>query len=101
MQQQERRAWPRIKRNIRALIHDPEDALEQPYVGWILDESHGGLCLAYKRIGWKTGDVFSVQPAVPEDGKQPWFTVMVKNGRWRNNRLELGCAFVDGHACAG
>lgn len=99
MRQQERRASKRIKKSMRVLVHDPEDALQQPYVGWILDHSQGGLCLALRRAGLKTGDVFAVRLA--QKGEQPWFAVKVKNGRWRNSRLELGCEFVYGQAHAG
>jgi hypothetical protein len=64
MRQHERRAWPRIKKPIRVLIHDPEDALEQPYVGWIVDRSQGGLCLTFRRVGLNTGFPSNLTPVV-------------------------------------
>ena len=93
MQQKERRAWPRIAKLIRILILDPEDALQHPYVGWIVDRSQGGLCLAFRRVGLKMGDVFLVR-TTSSNVDQPWLAVKVKNGRWRNSRLEIGCQFV-------
>jgi len=92
MRQKERRAWPRMAKLIRVLVLDPEDALQHPYVGWIVDRSQGGLCLAFRRVGLKMGDVFLVKPALSKG--QPWITVKVRNGRWRNSRLEIGCQFV-------
>jgi hypothetical protein len=95
MRQQERRTEHRIKETLRVLIHDPEDALQQPYVGWILDRSQGGLCLAFRRAGVKRDDIFAVRLSQGA-GKQPWFAVRVKHGRWRNSFLELGCQYVQG-----
>ncbi len=63
MRQKERRAYPRTAKRIRVLIYDPEDAMQQPYIGWIIDRSQGGLCLAFSRAGLKMGDVFLVRPA--------------------------------------
>ena len=99
MRKTERRAYPRIAKSIRVLIYDPEDALQQPYVGWIVDRSEGGLCLAFSRAGLKKGDVFLVRRASSNE-KQSWVAVKVKNGRWNNNRQEVGCQFVPAFAGA-
>jgi hypothetical protein len=98
MPHSERRTSPRVQqKSCRVLIIDPEDGLQEPYLGWVVDRSEGGLCLAFQRIGLKVGDVFLVELA-PDSEAAAWVAVRVKNGRWRNNRLELGCEFVPDEA---
>jgi hypothetical protein len=96
MSHQERRAWPRFHQLCRVFILDPEDVLQQLSVGWIVDRSEGGLCVAFKRAGLRIGDTFLVE-LDPDNENEPWTAVAVKNSRWRNDRLELGCEFVPNH----
>jgi hypothetical protein len=88
----ERRASPRIAKPIRVLVYDPEDALQQPYVGWVVDRSQGGVRLTFRRAGLKKGDIFLIRPA--SSTANQWVGVKVKNGRWTDNSLEVGCRFV-------
>lgn len=75
---------------IRVFVLDPQDAIQEPTVGWVVDRSHGGVCLAYTRRGLKLGDVLMIQrPSARDD--QPWVEVRIRNGRWRKSQLELGC----------
>jgi hypothetical protein len=94
--QSERRTWPRFRKPFRVLILDPTDSLEEPYYGWIVDRSRGGVCLCSNRSDVAHGDILLVQPA-SANAELPWVSVKVKNQRRKASRTELGCEFVQHH----
>jgi hypothetical protein len=73
------------------LISDQE-VKEQPYQGWILDRSTGGLCLA---VGEKVqpGTIVSVR-TTNAPVTIPWVQIEVKTCREVDGNWELGCRFV-------
>jgi hypothetical protein len=77
MSYRERRAWPRFHKPYRVLILDPEDGLQEPYVGWVVDRSEGGLCVVFKRVGLKIGDTFLIELDADSEN-EPWTAVAVK-----------------------
>lgn len=85
----ERRSWPRTRQNLRVLVTDLEDALEEPYVGWIMDHSPGGVCLSFGGSRVELGNVMIVQGST---GAQ--VEVRVTNLRRNEGRVEIGCEFV-------
>lgn len=88
---QERRSWPRTQQQLRVFVHDPEDALDEPYAAWIVDQSAGGVCLSFERSVADMGNVLLVQPA---SHATPGVEVRVKYLRKRGSRVELGCEFT-------
>jgi hypothetical protein len=93
MHKRERRVWPRSRKALRVLILDPAEVLQEPYHGWIVDRSQGGVCLCYNNSEAEEGDVLLVQPA-STDAALPWVRVKVKHQRRKASRTELGCEFV-------
>jgi hypothetical protein len=92
MPQSERRAHPRQRKVVRVLIADPADALEEPFPGWIVDRSPGGVCVSSNRSDVEEGNILKVQPISGCEGG-PWVEIVVKNRRWKRSRVELGCVF--------
>jgi hypothetical protein len=93
MPQRERRASPRRRKQLKVLVSDPADALNEPYAGWLVDRSQGGICLTFCRSEVELGNILMVQPA-SASGTLPWVEVQVKNRRPKNARVELGCQFA-------
>lgn len=86
----ERRAWPRRKDTVRVAVTDVEDALEQPFTGWVVDRSAGGLCISFDPQPLSVGKLLTVQPyrsAAPVE-------VRVKNARRKAGQVQVGCEFV-------
>lgn len=89
---QERRSWPRTQQNLRVFVHDPEDALDEPYPAWIVDQSPGGVCLSFERSVADMGNVLLLHAA--SYAAAPGVEVRVKYLRKRGSRVELGCEFT-------
>jgi hypothetical protein len=54
----ERRAWPRRRRRLLPVLVLPEEAIiDEPYAGWLVDSSPGGLRLAVQGSDIVEGDV--------------------------------------------
>lgn len=95
MQHRERRASARQQKVLQVLVVDPADALEEPYRGWIVDRSQGGICLSFPRSDIEVGNVLKVQPH-STTATLPWVEVRVKHRRLKRSRVEFGCEFVKG-----
>jgi hypothetical protein len=89
----ERRACPRFRQHVRVVIVDPSDVLDQPYAGWIVDRSKGGIRLSLSCSEIPVGSLLIVQPAA-STARLPCPAVRVKNRRRKEDRIELGCEFV-------
>lgn len=90
---EDRRIWPRRRKQLRVLVADPGDALDDPYLAWILDRSPGGLCLSVGSMDIEEGTILGVRPTSAA-AHAPFIEVLVKNRRERDHCLELGCEFV-------
>lgn len=89
----ERRAYSRRSENLRVLVSDPEDALNEPYPAWVVDRSPGGVRISFdcSRIDVSLDlQIQASTSAFPVD-------VRVRNRRRREGRVELGCEFVEPH----
>lgn len=88
-----RRLWPRERNVVPVLVLDPADAIEEPYRGWVVDRSHGGVLLCLSRSTAEIGNVLMVQPR-SATGALPWISLKVMNRRLKKGRVDLGCEFV-------
>jgi hypothetical protein len=88
----ERRSWPRRRNQLRVEVLDPEDVLEHPYRGWVVDRSRGGLRLVVKHA-FSEGAILNVLP-VGAPASTPWVEVQVRHCRRRGSGWELGCRFL-------
>lgn len=86
----ERRSWPRTRQHLRVLVTDLEDALEEPYIGWIVNHSPAGVCLSFDGSRVEMSNVMIVQTSAT--GAQ--VEVRVTNLRRNEGRVEVGCEFV-------
>ena len=87
----ERRAAPRRRKQIAALIADV-DGLQDPCRAWIMDRSLGGLCLAVEEPV-EQGTVLRVRAAAAP-ARTPWVQATVRHCRQKADVWELGCEFV-------
>jgi hypothetical protein len=89
----ERRAWPRFQRRIRVLFLPDDCALDEPYGGWIVNGSRGGVRLVLQTAGIAEGTVLSLR--LPKShGDSPWIPVRVLNLTMKEGEYELGCEFL-------
>src|SRR5262245_62140117 len=79
----ERRAFTRTPENVRILVNDPEDALNEPYPATVVDHSPGGVRLAFDSSTLQVGNELSLQPACAVFPVE----VRVKNRRRREGRV--------------
>lgn len=89
----ERRAYSRRSENLRVLVSDPEDALNEPYPAWVVDRSPGGVRIAFDSSRVDLSLELQIQAATsafPVD-------IRVRNRRRRDGRVELGCEFLEPH----
>jgi len=86
----DRRAWPRRNDIVRVAVTDLEDALEQPYTGWIMNRCPGGVCISFDPQTLDVGNVLAVQPY----WSRARVEVRVKNTRRKAGQVHLGCEFV-------
>lgn len=89
----DRRTWPRFPRRIRVLMLPDDCALEEPYGGWILNGSRGGVCLMVHLGAVEEGTVLKLRKPQAAAGT-PWVAVRVKSRRQTEEGWELGCEFV-------
>jgi hypothetical protein len=86
-----RRALRRRGKTVRVLVSDA-DASAEPWEGWVIDRSVGGLCISLGRAV-EAETVLSVRAAdAPET--IPWVQVTVRGCRQEQKYWELGCQFV-------
>jgi hypothetical protein len=58
----ERRTSPRVVQQLPVLVLNLEDALDDPYLGRIVDYSHGGICLELPGVRLDEGTVLGIRP---------------------------------------
>ena len=89
----ERRAWPRSSRNIRVLFLSEDCALDEPYGGWIVDTSRGGVRLRISGEPFAVGTLLQLRgPFASRHAR--WTGVRVKHVRDAGSNWEMGCEFV-------
>lgn len=89
----DRRAWPRFERRIRVLFMPEDCALDEPYGGWIVNGSRGGIRLMLQTPGIEEGTVLQLR--LPKSrGEDHWVPVKVMNRIIRDGEYELGCEFL-------
>jgi hypothetical protein len=88
----DRRVAPRRSGNLVPVLLSDAQALAEPFEGWVLDRSPGGLGLLVDEAVI-VGSILSVRPA-----KSPprfrWLQVEVKSCRPHQNSWSLGCQFL-------
>ena len=89
----ERRRSARHPRRVRVLIMPEDCALEEPYGGWILDVSAGGVRLVMQREIIPVGTVLRVRASTGLSSG-PWVTVRVRHCCRKGNDWEMGCEVV-------
>lgn len=89
----ERRAWPRSQRQIRVLLLADDSALAEPFGGWIINTSRGGLRLRVPREGFPIGSLLLIRSPFASV-RVPWTALRVKNLVAVEGNWEMGCEFV-------
>jgi PilZ domain-containing protein len=92
----ERRAWPRIAHQLPVLVLNLEDALDDPYLGRIVDYSHGGICLELPGVHLDEGTVLGIRPPSAAHLKElpHWAEVQVRYRCGDSRRPRHGCRFL-------
>jgi hypothetical protein len=88
----DRRNWPRFERRIRVLFLPEDSALDEPYGGWIVNGSRGGVRLALRTPGIEEGAILHLR--LPKANGGEWVPVRVMNRTIREEEWELGCVFL-------
>jgi hypothetical protein len=89
---QDRRTNLRRAGNSVSVFISDADARKEPWQGWVIDRSAGGLCITTEQI-IPAGTILSVRSSNASTGI-PWVQVEVKNCRFVGKEYELGCQFV-------
>src|SRR5262245_9757519 len=93
-QGRERRAWPRFPRLIRVLLLAEDCALDEPYGGWIIETSRGGVRLRVSGEPFPVGTLLQIRGPFAS-ARVPWTGVRVKHLRHAGSHWELGCEFIN------
>lgn len=88
---QERRSAPRRKGNPVSVQVSNATATTEPFQGWVIDRSSGGLCLLVDQKV-EPGRLLSVRPTRCHPGF-PWVQIQVKSCRAERGSWNLGCQF--------
>lgn len=88
----ERRAWPRTPRKIRVLVLPDDCALDEPYAGWIIDSSPGGVRLAIEHLALGVGTTICLRH--PSPARASWMTARIKHRQRHGDLWVFGCEFV-------
>lgn len=88
---EQRKAYRRGGHPVEVLYSLP-DRKKQPFQGWVVDRSVGGLCLTVNQE-FAEGTVLAVIPANAPP-MTPWVEVEVRSCRAIDGQMELGCKFV-------
>jgi len=91
----ERRAFPRKQRAAKVLFLPDDSVLDEPFRGWLVNASRGGLRLSIGHQDIGEGALLMVRPPSAPAGT-PWLLVKVRNRRLQDNSCELGCQFLRG-----
>ncbi len=89
----DRRSWPRFERRVRVLLLADDCALDEPFAGWIVDASRGGVRLCIRGDEIAEGAIIRIRKPVVVAGV-PWIGVRVKNRVRKEEAWQLGCEFV-------
>lgn len=89
----ERRAWPRCLSRVRVLFLPDDCVLDEPYAGWMINCSAGGVRLAVCREVIETGTLLHIRSLSAPAGTS-WLSVRVRNRRRTETGWELGCEIV-------
>jgi hypothetical protein len=95
MEKRDRRVWPRQAGYISVHVLDPEDALEEPFAGWLINYSPGGVCLSLRGSTLDNRSVLRLQPVLQFPGLS-WVDVRVRNCRRSAGWTIFGCQFLRG-----
>jgi hypothetical protein len=88
---EDRRSSPRRKKLLRILVRN--DAISrEPFSGWILDRSMGGMCLSLDHEV-EPGTILAVS-RVPQTVASRWVELRVLNVRERESTWEIGCEYT-------
>lgn len=90
---QERRAWPRSQRQIRVLLLAEDSALAEPFGGWIINTSRGGVRLRVPREGFPIGSLLLIRSPFASV-RVRWTALRVRNLCQIEGNWEMGCEFV-------
>src|SRR5208283_1173630 len=89
---QERRAAPRRKGNPISVYISNGTVGAEPFEGWVVDRSAGGLRLLVDEAV-EAGSILNVRP-VKIHPEFPWVQVRVKSCAQERNSWNLGCQFL-------
>lgn len=91
----ERRAWPRFAKQLPVLVFNLEDALDDPYLGRIVDYSRGGICLELPGVRLDEGSLLGIRPpSAFLAGVPHWAEVQVLYRCGDSGKTRLGCRFL-------
>jgi hypothetical protein len=89
----ERRAFPRSRRLLRVLVLPTDAVVDEPFSGWLVDSSPGGLRLVVPSSDIPEGAILHVKAATAGANTR-WTRVHVRHRRRHNDQWELGCQRV-------
>jgi hypothetical protein len=79
---------------IRVVVISEDCALEEPFGGWIIDTSRGGVRLRVPREVFPVGTLLYIRaPLAPV--RVPWTLLRVKHSQLTGDAGEMGCEFVE------
>jgi hypothetical protein len=88
----EKRSAARRKGGIIEVLLSDEQAKAEPWSGYVVDRSLGGLCLLVKK--WtQPGTIVTMRPVEAPPGV-PWIEAKVRSCRQASDGWLLGCQFV-------
>ena len=90
----ERRACPRTPKYIRVLVLPEDCAVEEPYGGWIIDASRGGVRIRLPHEMVPVGTTLYIRSPFASP-RVAWTAVRVKHLRRAGDNWELGCEFTE------
>ncbi len=90
----ERRAWPRCPKHIRVLVHLEDCAVDEPYGGWIIDSSRGGVRIRLPHELVPVGTLLYIRSPFASL-RVAWTAVRVRHIRRAGENWELGCEFAE------
>jgi hypothetical protein len=88
----EKRAALRRQGNPIPVLISDATVTADPYYGWVIDRSMGGLCLTVE-TPVSVGTIISVRPTNAPD-TAPWVQVEIRRCKEEGKSWELGCQFL-------
>jgi len=90
----DRRACPRSPKNIRVLVLPEDCAVDEPYGGWIIDASRGGVRIRLPHELVPVGTTLYIRSPFASN-RVAWTVVQVRHLRRAGDNWELGCEFTE------